>query len=147
MKKTAILIIILTAFWVVKADAQITLQYVRPGEEVLVKPENDTLWIMNDIRMRQVIETGRKYNIEKEKNVVLTQKCDTLQSIINEQDELLKTVKDDRTYYSNELASCRENVDKVGAIAQKYKRRAKIATTTTIVGTVAGFVAGALIFK
>ncbi len=147
MKKITIITLILIAFFAVNSNAQITLKCVKPGEELLVKPENDTLWVMNDIRMRHVIETGRKYKLEQDKNALLTQKCDTLQSIINEQDQLLSTVKDDRNYYSTELATCRDNVDKVGAIAQKYKRRTKIATTTTIVGTIAGFVAGALIFR
>ena len=129
------------------ASAQITLQSVKPGQELLVKPENDTLWVINDARMRSVIETGRLYQISKEQVKLLTQKCDTLTEISVQKDSLVNILKNDRDYYVTELKNSREDVITAGEMARKYKRRARLATFGIGLGAAVGFALGFLLFK
>ncbi len=140
---TAALAIICTG----SAKAQITLQCVKPGQELLVKPEGDTLWVINDARMRSVVETGRLYQISKEQLKTLTQKCDTLTEINVQQDSLINILKTDRDYYSTELKSSREDVITAGEMARKYRRRAKLASIGIGIGAALGFAVGFLLFK
>ncbi|MCR5455170.1 MAG: hypothetical protein K6F33_09315 [Bacteroidales bacterium] len=140
---TALLAIVCTG----SAKAQITLQCVKPGQELLVKPEGDTLWVINDARMRSVVETGRKYQIAKEQLQTLTQKCDTLAEINVQQDSLINILKTDRDYYSTELKSSREDVITAGEMARKYRRRAKLASIGIGLGAALGFAVGFLLFK
>lgn len=129
------------------ANAQITLQCVKPGQELLVKPDGDTLWVINDARMRSVIETGRLYQISKEQVKTLTQKCDTLSELSAQQDSLINILKTDRDYYATELKSSREDVITAGEMARKYRRRAKLASIGIGLGAAAGFALGFLLFK
>ncbi len=129
------------------ASAQITLQCVKPGQELLVKPDGDTLWVINDARMRSVIETGRLYQISKEQVKTLTQKCDTLTEISAQKDSLINILKTDRDYYVTELKSSREDVITAGEMARKYRRRAKLASIGIGIGAVVGFALGFLLFK
>lgn len=129
------------------ASAQITLQCVKPGQELLVKPEGDTLWVINDARMRSVVETGRLYQISKEQVKTLTQKCDTLTEISAQKDSLINILKTDRDYYVTELKSSREDVITAGEMARKYRRRAKLASIGIGIGAALGLVAGYFLFK
>ena len=129
------------------ANAQITLQCVKPGQELLVKPDGDTLWVINDARMRSVIETGRLYQISKEQVKTLIQKCDTLSELSAQQDSLINILKTDRDYYATELKSSREDVITAGEMARKYRRRAKLASIGIGLGAAAGFALGFLLFK
>lgn len=129
------------------AMSQITLQCVKPGQQVTVAPDNDTLWIMNDYRMRKVVETGRLYQLEKEKSELLSQKCDTLRQIINEKDELIATHKEDKGYYEKELKDCRNDAQTAAEQAKKFQKRARWATIGIGVAAGVGFVVGAALFK
>jgi len=112
-----------------------------------VKPDGDTLWVINDARMRSVVETGRLYQISKEQVKILTQKCDTLTEISAQKDSLINILKTDRDYYVTELKSSREDVITAGEMARKYRRRARFATIGIGVGAVLGFALGFLLFK
>jgi hypothetical protein len=149
MNKTILMIIMALSAIVFagNASAQITLQCVKPGQELLVKPEGDTLWVINDARMRSVIETGRLYQNAKEQVKVLTQKCDTLTELSAQQDSLINILKTDRDYYVTELKSSREDVITAGEMARKYRRRAKLASFGIAAGAVLGFALGFLLFK
>lgn len=142
-------IILALAMILIGANAfgQITLTNVKPGEQLLVKPDSDTIWVMNDARMRQVIETGRMYKIQKETNAILQQKCDTLQALSNQKDEMIELLKKDRDYYVTELKASREDAITAGTIAKKYRRRAKLATIGIGAGFALGVAAGWFIFK
>ncbi|MBR4215248.1 MAG: hypothetical protein IKR94_08000 [Bacteroidales bacterium] len=144
---TALALFLMSLCWLQNASAQITLQCVKPGEQLLVKPDNDTLWVMDNYRMIQVIETGRKFKLEKEKSGLLEQKCDTLREIINQKDELVSTIENDRQYYIDELKKSREATIAMGEQAKKYQRRARWATIGCGVAAGVGFVVGALLFK
>lgn len=137
----------LAIVFVGNANAQITLQCVKPGQELLVKPDGDTLWVINDARMRSVIETGRLYQISKEQVKTLTQKCDTLTELSAQQDSLINILKTDRDYYVTELKSSREDVITAGEMARKYRRRAKLASIGIGIGAALGFALGFLLFK
>ena len=110
-----VLLIILASFS--EGFSQITLTSVKPGQELELKPTDDTLWVMNDARMRSVIETGRLYRLSKETNNLLTQKCDTLQEVVSKQDSLISILKTDRDYYVTELKNSREDVITAGKMA------------------------------
>ena len=144
---TALALFLMSLCWMQNASAQITLQCVKPGEQLLVKPDNDTLWVMDNYRMIQVIETGRKFKLEKEKTELLEQKCDTLREIINQKDELVSTIENDRQCYIDELKKSREATIAMGEQAQKYQKRARWATIGCGVAAGVGFVVGALLFK
>ncbi|MBQ9214208.1 MAG: hypothetical protein IJ150_09765 [Bacteroidales bacterium] len=130
-----------------RASSQITLTSVKPGQELELKPTDDTLWVMNDARMRSVIETGRLYRISKEKTALLSQKCDTLQEVVNQQDSLISILKNDRDYYVTELKTSREDVITAGKMAKKYRRRARLATVGIGVGVALGVFVGWFLFK
>jgi len=149
MNKTTLLIItaLFAMIFAGEANAQITLQCVKPGQELLVKPDGDTLWVINDARMRSVIETGRLYQNAKEQVKILTQKCDTLTEISAQQDSLINILKTDRDYYVTELKSSREDVITAGEMARKYRRRAKLASIGIGIGAALGFALGFLLFK
>ena len=149
MNKTTLMIIMAMLAIVIagNANAQITLQCVKPGQELLVKPDDDTLWVINDARMRSVIETGRLYQISKEQVKTLTQKCDTLTELSAQQDSLINILKTDRDYYVTELKSSREDVITAGEMARKYRRRAKLASIGIGIGAALGFALGFLLFK
>jgi hypothetical protein len=149
MNKTTLMIIMamLAIVFAGNANAQITLQCVKPGQELLVKPDGDTLWVINDARMRSVIETGRLYQISKEQVKTLTQKCDTLTELSAQQDSLINILKTDRDYYVTELKSSREDVITAGEMARKYSRRAKLASIGIGIGAALGFALGFLLFK
>lgn len=149
MNKTTLMIItaLLAIVFAGNANAQITLQCVKPGQELLVKPDGDTLWVINDARMRSVIETGRLYQISKEQVKTLTQKCDTLTELSAQQDSLINILKTDRDYYVTELKSSREDVITAGEMARKYRRRAKLASIGIGIGAALGFALGFLLFK
>ncbi len=149
MNKTTLIIImaLLSMLFSGNANAQITLQCVKPGQELLVKPDGDTLWVINDARMRSVVETGRLYQISKEQVKTLTQKCDTLTEISAQKDSLINILKTDRDYYVTELKSSREDVITAGEMARKYRRRAKLASIGIGIGAALGFALGFLLFK
>ena len=149
MNKTTLIIImaLLSMLFAGNANAQITLQCVKPGQELLVKPDGDTLWVINDARMRSVVETGRLYQISKEQVKTLTQKCDTLTEISAQKDSLINILKTDRDYYVTELKSSREDVVTAGEMARKYRRRAKLASIGIGIGAALGFALGFLLFK
>ena len=149
MNKTTLMIIMAMLAIIIagNANAQITLQCVKPGQELLVKPDGDTLWVINDARMRSVIETGRLYQISKEQVKTLTQKCDTLTELSAQQDSLINILKTDRDYYVTELKSSREDVITAGEMARKYRRRAKLASIGIGIGAALGFALGFLLFK
>ena len=130
-----------------RASSQITLTSVKPGQELELKPTDDTLWVMNDARMRSVIETGRLYRISKEKTALLSQKCDTLQEVVNQQDSLISILKNDRDYYVTELKTSREDVITAGKMAKKYRRRSRLATVGIGVGVALGVFVGWFLFK
>jgi len=130
-----------------RASSQITLTSVKPGQELELKPTDDTLWVMNDARMRSVIEIGRLYRISKEKTALLSQKCDTLQEVVNQQDSLISILKNDRDYYVTELKTSREDVITAGKMAKKYRRRARLATVGIGVGVALGVFVGWFLFK
>lgn len=129
------------------ASAQITLQCVKPGQELLVKPDGDTLWVINDARMRSVVETGRLYQISKEQVKTLSQKCDTLTEISAQKDSLINILKTDRDYYVTELKSSREDVITAGEMARKYRRRARFASIGMGITAVLGLAVGFFLFK
>ena len=149
MNKTTLIIImaLLSMLFAGNASAQITLQCVKPGQELLVKPEGDTRWVINDARMMSVVETGRLYQISKEQVKTLTQKCDTLTEISAQKDSLINILKTDRDYYVTELKSSREDVITAGEMARKYRRRAKLASIGIGIGAALGLVAGYFLFK
>lgn len=149
MNKTTLMIIMALLAIVIagNANAQITLQCVKPGQELLVKPDGDTLWVINDARMRSVIETGRLYQISKEQVKTLTQKCDTLTELSAQQDSLINILKNDRDYYVTELKSSREDVITAGEMARKYRRRAKLASIGIGIGAALGLALGYFLFK
>ena len=149
MNKTTLMIIMALLAIVIagNANAQITLQCVKPGQELLVKPDGDTLWVINDARMRSVIETGRLYQISKEQVKTLTQKCDTLTELSAQQDSLINILKNDRDYYVTELKSSREDVITAGEMARKYRRRAKLASSGIGIGAALGLALGYFLFK
>lgn len=140
-----VLLIILASFS--DGFSQITLTSVKPGQELELKPTDDTLWVMNDARMRSVIETGRLYRLSKETNNLLTQKCDTLQEVVNKQDSLISILKTDRDYYVTELKNSREDVITAGKMAKKYRRRARLASIGIGLGVAAGVAIGYFLFK
>jgi len=142
-----IIVLLISILAADSAKAQITLQCVKPGQELLVRPEGDTLWVMNDARMRSVIETGKLYRISKEQVATLNQKCDTLTAINVQQDSLINILKADRQYYETELKTSREDVIEAGMMAKKYKRRAKWATIGVGVGVAVGLGVGYLLFN
>lgn len=141
-----IAIIIMALFWMQNASAQ-ALQFVKPGDELHLAPTNDTLWVMNNSRMVQVIETGKLYKLEKEKSELLMQKCDTLRQIVTEKDSLVDIYKVDRKYYEEQLKDCRNDAITVGKEAKKFQRRARWATVGIGVAAGVGFVLGAVLFK
>jgi len=149
MNKTTLIIImaLLSMLFAGNANAQITLQCVKPGQELLVKPDGDTLWVINDARMRSVVETGRLYQISKEQVKTLTQKCDTLTEISAQKDSLINILKTDRDYYVTELKSSREDVITAGEMARKYRRRAKLASIGIGIGAALGLALGYFLFK
>ncbi|MBQ3689440.1 MAG: hypothetical protein II937_06175 [Bacteroidales bacterium] len=140
-----VLLIILASFS--DGFSQITLTSVKPGQELELKPTDDTLWVMNDARMRSVIETGRLYRLLKETNNLLTQKCDTLQEVVSKQDSLISILKTDRDYYVTELKNSREDVITAGKMAKKYRRRARLASIGIGLGVAAGVAIGYFLFK
>lgn len=140
----ALIALVLSVAGMQGAEAQITLQCVKPGQELLVKPDGDTLWVINDERMRSVIETGKKYRISEQRVEVLTQIADSLNAVSAMQDSLISTLKTDRDYYITELEASRDRVAKVGDIADKYKRKAKRAKIGMIAVVVLAI--GAVIF-
>lgn len=140
-----VLLIILASFS--DGFSQITLTSVKPGQELELKPTDDTLWVMNDARMRSVIETGRLYRLSKETNNLLTQKCDTLQEVVSKQDSLISILKTDRDYYVTELKNSREDVITAGKMAKKYRRRARLASIGIGLGVAAGVAIGYFLFK
>lgn len=140
-----VLLIILASFS--EGFSQITLTSVKPGQELELKPTDDTLWVMNDARMRSVIETGRLYRLSKETNNLLTQKCDTLQEVISKQDSLISILKTDRDYYVTELKNSREDVITAGKMAKKYRRRARLASMGIGLGVAVGVAIGYFLFK
>ncbi len=129
------------------AKAQITLQCVKPGQELLVRPEGDTLWVMNDARMRSVIETGQLYRISKEQVATLNEKCETLTNLNNEKDSLINILKTDRLYYETELKTSREDLLEAGKMAKKYRRRARLASWGIAAGAVLGLGVGYILFN
>ncbi|MCQ2974465.1 MAG: hypothetical protein MJ211_06595 [Bacteroidales bacterium] len=150
MNKTLISIIaflLISLTNIENAMSQITLQCVKPGQQLTIAPENDTLWVINDYRMRKAVETGRLYKFELEKNQILSQKCDTLNEIITQKDSLIATIKADRGYYETELKDCRQDTQKAGDLAKKYQKRAKFATIGCVGAAAIGFVVGILIAK
>lgn len=144
---TILALLVMSLLWIQNASAQITLQCVKPGEQLLLQPQNDTVWVMDNYRMIKVIETGRLLKLEKEKTALLEEKCDTLRKVINQKDELIETHKSDRQYYEGELKDCRNDAITAAQEAKKYRRRARWATIGCGVAAGVGFIVGAVLFK
>ncbi|MCQ2250085.1 MAG: hypothetical protein MJZ66_03135 [Bacteroidales bacterium] len=143
----SIIVLLISIFVAGSAKAQITLQCVKPGQELLVKPDGDTLWVMNDARMRSVIETGKLYRISKEQVATLTEKCDTLVALSQQKDSLIEILKTDKLYYQTELKTSREDLLEAGKMAKKYRRRAKLASWGIAAGVAVGLGVGYLLFN
>jgi len=114
---------------------------VMPGEQKLVQPKNDTIWLLNDRQLRKAIIAAKKLKIEEEINAELHKKVSLLESKDLVKDSLVLDLKADRNFYKDKWDVCSQDV---GILIQKNKRQ-KNFTRISLAGVVAAFIVGILI--
>jgi len=114
---------------------------VMPGEQKLVQPKNDTIWLLNDRQLRKAIIAAKKLKIEEEINAELHKKVSLLESKDLVKDSLVLDLKADRNFYKDKWDVCSQDVD---ILIQKNKRQ-KNFTRISLAGVVAAFIVGILI--
>ena len=114
---------------------------IMPGEQKLVAPKIDTLWILKDSQLKKAIISAKKLKIEEEINAELHKKVSLLESKSLIQDSLITDLKEDRDFYTEKWKVCSQDVD----ILIKKNKKQKIYTRISLVGIVAAFFVGFLI--
>ncbi len=114
---------------------------VMPGEQKIVQPINDTIWLLNDSQLRKAIIAAKKLKVEEEINAELHKKVSLLESKNLVKDSLVLDLKADRDFYKDKWNVCSQDVD---ILIQKNKRQ-KLYTKISLVGVAVAFIAGLLI--
>ncbi len=136
--------IIITAVFLSLVQPVLAQKYpivVMPGEQKLVQPKNDTIWLLNDRQLRKAIIAAKKLKIEEEINAELHKKVSLLESKDLVKDSLVLDLKADRNFYKDKWDVCSQDVD---ILIQKNKRQ-KNFTRISLAGVVAAFIVGILI--
>ncbi len=139
-----LLYIIITAVFLSFVQPVLAQKYpivILPGEQELIKPLNDTLWVLKDSQLKKAIISAKKLIIEEEINAELYQKVSLLESKGLVTDSLIIDLKDDRNFYKTKWDVCSEDID---ILLQKNKKQ-KVFTRIALVGVVVAFIAGLVI--
>ena len=114
---------------------------ILPGEQELIKPLADTLWVLRDSQLKKAIISAKKLIISEEINAELHQKVALLESKGLLSDSLIIDLKGDRNFYKTKWNVCSEDID---ILLQKNKKQ-KVFTRIALVGVVVAFIAGLVI--
>lgn len=136
--------IIISASFLLFAQPILAQKYpsvILPGEQKLVAPKIDTLWILKDSQLKRAIISAKKLKIEEEINAELHKKVSLLESKSLIQDSLITDLKEDRDFYTNKWEVCSQDVD----ILIKKNKRQKVYTKISLAGIVVAFFVGFLI--
>ncbi len=140
-----VLLIIIVSLWSNVVLAQEYPKPVVPGEKLEVAPTEDTLWVLTDAQVRKTIAVAKKYKICEEQNLLYAEKVTKLETQSKEKDELIIILEKDRDYYKKIWGECSTNLEEMGKIAERHRRRARIAIIAGSITTVAAFVTAAIL--
>ena len=136
--------IIITAVFLSLVQPILAQKYpivVFPGEQKLVQPTNDTIWLLNDRQLRKAIISAKKLKVEEEINAELHKKVSLLESKDLIKDSLVLDLKADRNFYKDKWDVCSQDID----ILIRKNKRQKFYTKISLAGVVVAFIAGILI--
>jgi len=142
MKK--LLYTIITAVFLAFVQPVLAQKYpvvILPGEQKLVKPVTDTLWLLKDSQLKKAIISAKKLRIEEEINAELHKKVYVLESKDLIKDSLILDLKADRNFYKDKWDVCSQDID---ILIQKNKKQ-KLYTKISLAGIAVAFIAGLLI--
>ncbi len=135
-----ILLFLLLSFSYI-AHAQKYPVVVLPGEQKVLKPEIDTLWVLKDSQLKKAITAAKKLKITEEINAELYKKVDLLEQKNLIKDSLIIDLKEDRKFYENKWNTCQQDVD----ILIKQNKKQKLFKNVALAGIIVAFIAGFLI--
>lgn len=138
------IITIISAFFLFFAQPIIAQKYpevIMPGEQKIITPKIDTLWLLKDSQLKRAIISAKKLKIEEEINAELHKKVSLLESKSLTQDSLITDLKEDRDFYTKKWEVCSNDVD----ILIKKNKRQKVYTKISLAGIVVAFFVGFLI--
>ncbi len=135
-----ILLFLLLSFSYI-AHAQKYPVVVLPGEQKVLKPEIDTLWVLKDSQLKKAISAAKKLKITEEINAELYKKVDLLEQKNLIKDSLIIDLKEDRKFYENKWNTCQQDVD----ILIKQNKKQKLFKNVALAGIIVAFIAGFLI--
>ncbi len=135
-----ILLLLLLSFSYL-AHAQKYPVVVLPGEQKLLKPDFDTLWVLKDSQLKKAIAAAKKLKITEEINAELYKKVDLLEQKNLIKDSLIIDLKEDRKFYENKWNTCQQDVD----ILIKQNKKQKLFRNVALAGIIVAFIAGFLI--
>ena len=139
-----LLYIIITAVFLSFVQPVLAQKYpivILPGEQELIKPSTDTLWILKDSQLKKAIISAKKLRIGEEINAELHKKVSLLESKGLVTDSLIIDLKEDRNFYKTKWDVCSQDID---ILIQKNKKQ-KLFTKVALVGVVIAFIAGLVI--
>lgn len=114
---------------------------VLPGEQKLLKPEFDTLWVLKDSQLKKAITAAKKLKITEEINAELYKKVDWLEQKNLIKDSLIIDLKEDRLFYENKWNTCQQDID----LLIKQNKKQKLFKNVALAGIIVAFIAGFLI--
>ncbi|MCF6241842.1 MAG: hypothetical protein L3J74_10925 [Bacteroidales bacterium] len=123
------------------AHAQKYPVVVLPGEQKVLKPDFDTLWVLKDSQLKKAIIAAKKLKIADEINAELYKKVDLLEQKNLIKDSLIVDLKEDRKFYEDKWNTCQQDVD----ILIKQNKKQKLFKNVALAGVVVAFIAGFLI--
>ncbi|MEN9444741.1 MAG: hypothetical protein RIS47_1631 [Bacteroidota bacterium] len=115
---------------------------ILPGQNKAVQSASDTLWVMKHSQMQKAIFAAKENKLLKEQIAVLTDKVSLLDKATSVRDTTLNLTQQDVNHYKQQWLDCDKDLQ---TVVKKYKKQ-RFAKNVALLGTVVGFVAGALIF-
>jgi hypothetical protein len=141
MKTILIILLFTTLSFSYSIKAQKYPVVVLPGEQKVLKPDFDTLWVLKDSQLKKAIVSAKKLKISEEINAELYKKVNLLKQKNLIKDSLIIDLKEDRKFYEDKWNTCQQDVD----ILIKQNKKQKLFKNIALGGIIVAFIAGFLI--
>ncbi len=145
MKKIFLLIIFLSLSFAIFAQQRYPVA-VLPGDQYLVKPVEDTLWVITDSQLNRALIAVKELKNADLQLENYRKQLENLNKQLAEKDSILELTQKNRDYYEKNWKDCSNNLKVLVEENQKEANKLKAAKIIGGVATVAAFILGAYIF-
>ncbi len=125
----------------VSIQAQEYPYYILPEKSVTINTENDTIWLLKDAQIKELVKANRKLEVCTEQLDLQKRKMALYEKREVETDTLSAFLKKDRDFYKTNWGQCSKDVEILG---KKYEQQ-RLYTKLSLGGIAVAFIVGLLI--